>query len=108
MGVLGVLPCLQAQVGNILAGAADPVCVLMPGGGVKERDPGDVALGLQVTVGLVKNNWGTELALEGRSMPLNGTLSLWVKDRAGGEDRACAWTATPSGRIRVTGRRLCS
>ncbi|WP_247046575.1 anti-sigma factor family protein [Arthrobacter rhizosphaerae] len=59
--------------------------------------------GLQVTVGLVKKNWGTELALEGRSMPLNGTLSLWVKDRAGVEDRACAWTATPSGRIRVTG-----
>jgi predicted anti-sigma-YlaC factor YlaD len=63
----------------------------------------EASSGLQVTVGLVKKNWGTELALEGRSMPLNGTLSLWVKDRAGVEDRACAWTATPSGRIRVTG-----
>jgi predicted anti-sigma-YlaC factor YlaD len=63
----------------------------------------EASSGLQVTVGLVRKNWGTELALEGRSMPLNGTLSLWVKDRAGAEDRACAWTATPSGRIRVTG-----
>jgi hypothetical protein len=63
----------------------------------------EASSGLQVTVGLVKKNWGTELALEGRSMPLNGTLSLWVKDRAGVEDKACAWTATPSGRIRVTG-----
>ncbi|WP_309106330.1 zf-HC2 domain-containing protein [Arthrobacter sp.] len=63
----------------------------------------EASSGLQVTVGLVKKNWGTELALEGHSMPLNGTLSLWVKDRAGAEDRACAWTATPSGRIRVTG-----
>ncbi|WP_461164364.1 anti-sigma factor family protein [Arthrobacter sp. R4-81] len=63
----------------------------------------EASSGLQVTVGLVKKNWGTELALEGRSMPLNGTLSLWVKDRAGAEDRACAWTATPSGRVRVTG-----
>lgn len=63
----------------------------------------EASSGLQVTVGLVKKNWGTELALEGRSMPLNGTLSLWVKDRTGVEDRACAWTATPSGRIRVTG-----
>jgi hypothetical protein len=36
-------------------------------------------------------------------MPLDGTYSLWVRDRDGGEDRACAWTATPSGRIRVTG-----
>lgn len=63
----------------------------------------EASSGLQVTVGLVKKNWGTELALEGRSMPLKGTLSLWVKDRTGFEDKACAWTATPSGRIRVTG-----
>ena len=59
--------------------------------------------GLQVTVGMVKKTWGTELALEGRSLPVDGTLSLWVKDSAGGEDRACAWTATPSGRVRIAG-----
>jgi hypothetical protein len=43
------------------------------------------------------------LAVNGSSLPSDGTLSLWVRDRAGGEDRACAWTATPSGRVRVTG-----
>ena len=59
--------------------------------------------GLQVTVGLVKKTWGTELAVDGRSLPVAGTLSLWVKDRDGGEDRACAWTATPTGRVRITG-----
>lgn len=59
--------------------------------------------GLQIRLGLVKKNWGTELAVEGSSMPENGTISLWVRDRDGGEDRACAWTATPSGRVRVTG-----
>ena len=59
--------------------------------------------GLQITVGLVKKTWGTELAVEGRSLPVDGTLSLWVKDNDGGEDRACAWTATPSGRVRITG-----
>ncbi|WP_120519540.1 anti-sigma factor family protein [Arthrobacter celericrescens] len=59
--------------------------------------------GMQLTVGLVKKTWGTELELEGRSMPLEGTLYLWVKDRAGGEELACGWTATPSGRIKVTG-----
>ena len=59
--------------------------------------------GLQITVGLVKKTWGTELAVDGRSLPVDGTLSLWVKDSAGGEDRACAWTATPSGRVRITG-----
>nr|WP_217500726.1 zf-HC2 domain-containing protein [Arthrobacter sp. C9C5] len=59
--------------------------------------------GPQFTVGLVKKTWGTELAVDGRSMPVNGTLSLWVKGRDGGEDRACAWTATPSGKVRITG-----
>jgi hypothetical protein len=59
--------------------------------------------GLQLTVGLVKKTWGTELAVDGRSLPVDGTFSLWVKDRDGGEDRACAWTATPSGRVRITG-----
>lgn len=59
--------------------------------------------GLQITVGMVKKTWGTELAVEGRSLPADGTFSLWVKDHDGGEDRACAWTATPSGRVRITG-----
>ncbi|WP_427128941.1 anti-sigma factor family protein [Pseudarthrobacter sp. S9] len=59
--------------------------------------------GLQVTVGLVKKTWGTELAVDGRSLPIDGTFSLWVKDRDGGEDRACAWTATPSGKVKITG-----
>ncbi|MGP4033505.1 anti-sigma factor family protein [Pseudarthrobacter sp. 1C304] len=59
--------------------------------------------GLQFTVGMVKKTWGTELAVDGRSLPADGTLSLWVKDSGGGEERACAWTATPSGRVRITG-----
>lgn len=59
--------------------------------------------GPQFTVGLVKKTWGTELAVDGKSMPADGTLSLWVKGRDGGEDRACAWTATPSGKVRITG-----
>ena len=59
--------------------------------------------GPQFTVGLVKKAWGTELAVDGRSMPADGTLSLWVKGRDGGEDRACAWSATPSGKVRITG-----
>ncbi|MEV7607793.1 zf-HC2 domain-containing protein [Paenarthrobacter sp. NPDC089322] len=59
--------------------------------------------GLQLTVGMVKKNWGTELEVEGRSMPLEGTLYLWVKGRDGAEERTCGWTATPSGRIKITG-----
>ena len=59
--------------------------------------------GLQLTVGMVNKTWGTELAVEGRSMPLEGTLYLWVKGRDGAEERTCGWTATPSGRIKITG-----
>ena len=59
--------------------------------------------GLRFSVDLARKTWGTELAVSGSSMPTDGTYSLWVRDRAGGEDRACAWTATPSGRIKVTG-----
>ncbi|GAC1376903.1 MAG: hypothetical protein NVSMB43_17510 [Pseudarthrobacter sp.] len=59
--------------------------------------------GLRFSVDLARKNWGTELAVNGSSMPMSGTYSLWVRDRAGGEDRACAWTATPSGRVKVTG-----
>jgi len=59
--------------------------------------------GLQLTVGMVKKTWGTELEVEGRSMPLEGTLYLWVKGRDGVEERTCGWTATPSGRIKITG-----
>lgn len=59
--------------------------------------------GLRFSVDLARKTWGTELAVNGSSMPLDGTYSLWVRDRDGGEDRACAWTATPSGRVRVTG-----
>jgi hypothetical protein len=59
--------------------------------------------GLQFSIDLARKTWGTELAVNGSSLPQDGTLSLWVRDRSGGEDRACAWTATPSGRARVTG-----
>lgn len=59
--------------------------------------------GIQLTVGMVKKTWGTELDVEGRSMPLEGTLYLWVKGRDGAEERTCGWTATPSGRIKITG-----
>lgn len=59
--------------------------------------------GLQVNIDMARKTWGTELAVSGSRLPADGTLSLWVRDRAGGEDRACAWTATPSGKVKVTG-----
>ena len=59
--------------------------------------------GLQVNIDMARKTWGTELAVSGSSLPAEGTLSLWVRDRAGGEDRACAWSATPSGKVKVTG-----
>src|SRR5215218_9036582 len=39
--------------------------------------------GLQFSVALVKKTWGTELAVNGQSLPRDGTLSVWVKDHSG-------------------------
>ena len=46
--------------------------------------------GLQLTVGMVKKTWGTELEVEGKSMPLEGTLYLWVKGRDGRKNAPAA------------------
>lgn len=60
------------------------------------------ASGPQVQLGLVNKVWGTELALDGRSLPARGVLSLWVKDKHGYYDRAASWSATPQGQAKVT------
>ncbi|MDJ0355809.1 zf-HC2 domain-containing protein [Paenarthrobacter sp. PH39-S1] len=61
------------------------------------------ASGPQVQLGLLKKAWGTELSLDGHSLPARGVLSLWVKDRAGNYDRAASWSATAQGQAKVTG-----
>lgn len=61
------------------------------------------ASGPQVQLGLVSKTWGTELALDGRSLPARGVLSLWVKDKHGNYDRAASWSATAQGQAQVTG-----
>lgn len=95
-----------------LVGAAAAACLAVGllAGPLLDRPPQPDATysvqsggGLQFSIDLARKTWGTELAVNGSSLPQDGTLSLWVRDRAGGEDRACAWTATPSGRARVTG-----
>ncbi|TLM83279.1 anti-sigma factor [Pseudarthrobacter sp. NamE2] len=95
-----------------LVGAVAAACLalgILAGPLLARPDPPDATYsvqsgdGLQVNIDLARKNWGTELAVNGSSLPQDGTLSLWVRDRAGSEDRACAWTATSSGRVRITG-----
>lgn len=97
---------------SALAGAAAAACLALgvAAGSLLVRAPQpdatysvQSATGLRFSIDLAKKTWGTELAVNGSSLPEDGTLSLWVRDRAGSEDRACAWTATPSGRVKVTG-----
>jgi hypothetical protein len=59
--------------------------------------------GPQVQLGLVKKAWGTELALAGKGLPVQGILSLWVEDRSGSFDRAASWSATSRGQAEVVG-----
>lgn len=95
-----------------LAGAAAAACLALglAGGPLLVRPPQPDATysvqsggGLRFSVDLARKAWGTELAVNGSSLPAEGTLSLWVRDRDGRVDRAYAWTATPSGRVKVTG-----
>lgn len=90
-----------AAAGVILGALAGPV--LNPPAAPDASYSVRAGNGLEVTVGLVRKAWGTELAQDGRSLPPEGTFSLWVKDRDGREDRACSWAATTSGRVRITG-----
>lgn len=59
--------------------------------------------GQQVSVGLLPKAWGTEVRFEGNGLPTAGTLSLWVVDAAGTADRAGSWSATATGKTRMTG-----
>lgn len=95
-----------------LAGAAAAACLVLgiaTAPLIAREPPPDATYsvqsheGLQFSIDLERKTWGTELAVNGSSLPQDGTLSLWIRDRAGGQDRAFAWTATPSGRVRVTG-----
>ncbi|MET4592480.1 zf-HC2 domain-containing protein [Arthrobacter sp. 754] len=115
LAALGELAARRREVRSrwtALAGAVAAACLALglAAGPMLTRAPQPDASysvqadnGLRFSVDLARKTWGTELAVNGSSMPLDGTYSLWVRDRDGGEDRACAWTATPSGRVRVTG-----
>ncbi len=65
----------------------------------------DVAAGsaVQVDISLVTRGWGTQLDVSCADLPSDGTLLLWVVDRAGNGSAAATWLATPSGSARVTG-----
>lgn len=61
------------------------------------------AVGPRVDVGLNAKAWGTELQFKGTELPTSGTLSLWVVDQSGQEDRAGSWKATKTGTARLSG-----
>lgn len=93
VGVLG---------GGLIGGpATEPPPV--PAATVDESYSVSAADGPRVELGMVRKAWGTELSVQGQSLPKEGTLSVWVIGRDGTADRAASWAATPAGRARVTG-----
>lgn len=59
--------------------------------------------GVRAEIALERKAWGTELHLTAASLPTEGTLSLWVVDHEGMEERAGRWAATDSGRSSIVG-----
>ena len=59
--------------------------------------------GAQVDLGLKAKAWGTEVHFDGRDLPTDGQLSLWVLDAAGSAEQAGAWLATTTGTTQMTG-----
>ena len=57
--------------------------------------PGQV---VAVSVAFVPKAWGTEVHLDGSSLPTAGEFALWVRDSTGRVDRIATWRGTDAGR----------
>ena len=55
-----------------------------------------------VQVAFVTKAWGTELQLEGDGLPTAGEMAVWVYDTAGRDTQVATWTATTSGKVKLT------
>jgi hypothetical protein len=55
-----------------------------------------------VQVEFITKQWGTELQIDGANMPVAGEMTLWVYDTAGRDTQVASWSATPSGKVKLT------
>jgi anti-sigma factor RsiW len=55
-----------------------------------------------VQVAFVTKAWGTELQVDGAGLPTAGEMALWVYDAAGHDTQVATWTATKTGRVKLT------
>jgi hypothetical protein len=55
-----------------------------------------------VQVAFVTKTWGTELQVEGAGLPTQGEMALWVYDTTGRDTQVATWTATTSGKVKLT------
>ena len=55
-----------------------------------------------VQVAFVTKAWGTELQLEGDGLPTAGEMAVWVYDAGGRDTQVATWTATTTGKVKLT------
>jgi hypothetical protein len=55
-----------------------------------------------VQVAFVTKTWGTELQVEGAGLPTQGEMALWVYDTTGRDTQVATWSATTSGKVKLT------
>jgi anti-sigma factor RsiW len=55
-----------------------------------------------VQVAFVTKQWGTELQIDASNLPTQGEMTVWVYDTAGRDTQVATWTATTSGKVKLT------
>jgi len=55
-----------------------------------------------VQVAFVTKTWGTELQVDGTNLPTAGEMALWVNDTEDRDYQVGTWTATTSGKVKLT------
>jgi len=90
--MLGAGTAIGASLGRANAPAAAARISAAPGTGSQAS----------VQVAFVTKAWGTELQVDGADLPTVGEMALWVFDTTGRDTQVATWTATTSGKVKLT------
>ena len=92
VAMLGAGTAIGLNLGRTSAPAAAARISAAPGAGSQAA----------VQVAFVTKAWGTELQVDGIGLPTAGEMALWVYDTGGRDTQVATWTATTTGKVKLT------